>query len=370
MMKKTIVTTAMLAIAGTGFCQTAGRFDIKGTLMGGADGDTIIIASPKSGPVDTVVVRKGTFSFAGEIDGAELFFIIGTKGGRPAYGSSVVAEPGVINVRLYNDPDREADVVGNMTNSLWRLFSTRENELMTEAQPYVREMKRPTLSPQQRKTCQSVLDSLTTLRMKNVVDFVSDNSKTLAADVVFELYSPMLNEQDFGTLSALLSKNSPQLPGYRRAVARAEQEAIAHRTEIGRKFTDFECADKDGKMVKLSDIVKANKVTLLDFWASWCGPCRMEMPTVKRAYEAFKAKGLEVVGVSLDNKKEAWLGAVKTLGMGWIQLSDLKGWQCEPAQTYGVHSIPSCILIAQDGTILAKDLRGEQLIMTLMKVLK
>lgn len=372
-MKRIAAAFAAMAMAGTAICQTSGRFEMKCTLMGGTDGDTIIMASPGSGgltPVDTAVVRKGTFVFSGEIDGGRLFILVGMKGGIPTYGTSIVAEPGVINVRMYTDPEREADVVGNMTNSLWRLFSTRDAEIVAETHPYARAMSSQQLSAQQRKSYQSTLDSLTTLRMRNVVGFVSEHKETLAADVIFEMYSPRLNGADIEKLSSMLAQNNPQLPGYKRTMARIEQEEMAHRTDVGRKFTDFECADKDGKMVRLSDIVKANKVTLLDFWASWCGPCRMEMPTVRKAYDAFKAKGLEIVGVSLDSNKSSWQGAVQSLGLEWIQLSDLKGWRCEPAQLYGIHSIPSCLLIGQDGTILAKDLRGEQLIMTLLKVLK
>lgn len=373
MTRKLLIAMIFLAISIAAAAQTSGRFTIKGTLMGGIDGDTIILAQPNGNgltALDTAIVKSGTFQFAGQVDGAQLLVLIGVQNQQLAYGSTIIAEPSTINVRLYKDPNRDADVVGNVTNSLWRLFAMRDAELMNEAQPYVNAMKRPSLAPQQRKSIQTTLDSLTTLRMANVVTFVSEHKETVAADLVFELYSPMLNDADRNKLSSLLATNSPTLPGYRRAIARAQQEEAAHRTDIGHKFIDFSCADTNGQPVLLSDIVKKNKLTLLDFWASWCGPCRMEMPTVRRAYEFFHSKGLEVVGVSLDNNKQSWQNAIESLNMSWIQLSDLKGWRCEPAQLYGVHSIPSCILISQDGTILAKDLRGEQLIQTLLKVLK
>lgn len=373
MMRKFLIALVFLAISIAAAAQTSGRFTVKGTLMGGIDGDTIILAKPNGGSLtalDTAKVKNRTFEFAGQVDGAQLLVLVGMHNRQIAYGSTIVAEPSVINVRLYKDPNREADVVGNVTNSLWRLFAMRDAEFTYEAQPYVNAMKRPSLAPQQRKAFQTTLDSLTTLRMANVVSFVSEHKETVAADLVFELYSPTLNDADRQKLTSLLATNSPTLPGYRRALARAQQEEAAHRTDIGHKFTDFSCADTNGQPVTLSDIVKKNKVTLLDFWASWCGPCRMEMHTVRRAYEYFHSKGLEIVGVSLDNNKQSWENAIESLNMSWVQLSDLKGWRCEPAQLYGVHSIPSCILISQDGTILAKDLRGEQLIQTLLKVLK
>ncbi len=372
-MKRVISTVAAVLASWAALAQAPAQFSIKGTLMGAAEGDTVVLATPSGGgltPVDTARVSNGVFTFSGAVDGAQLVFLLGVKGGVPAFGSSVVAEAGTLNVRLYSDPDREAEVVGNVTNSLWRLFAMRDNEIMTQAQPYANAMRNPNLAAQARRAYQQTLDSLSTLRVANVMSFVADNKTTLAADMVFEMYCPMLHDDDRDKLVAHLSQNSPTLPGFRRAMARVEQEAAAHRADVGRQFTDFACADAGGKLVRLSEIVKANKVTLLDFWASWCGPCRMEMPTVRRAYEAFRGRGLEVVGVSLDSNRKSWLNAVETLGLGWIHLSDLKGWRCEPAALYGVHSIPASLLIAQDGTIIAKDLRGAQLVETLARVLK
>ena len=125
---------------------------------------------------------------------------------------------------------------------------------------------------------------------------------------------------------------------------------------------DIALAAPDGKTIKVSDYVSKNKYTLIDFWASWCGPCRAEMPTVVKAYTDFHQKGFEVVGVSLDNDKDAWVKAIADLKMPWPQMSDLKGWDCEGAQLYNVRSIPSNVLVDQQGKIVAKDLRGEQLL--------
>ena len=159
---------------------------------------------------------------------------------------------------------------------------------------------------------------------------------------------------------------APVLEGYIAAFptnARLQQikkhNDLSLETSVGKQFKDFEMADVDGNMHKISEYVAANKVTLIDFWASWCGPCRAEMPAVKAAYEAYKGKGFGIVGVSLDNNKDAWTASIKNLGMEWAQISDLKGWNCEGAKLYGVNSIPATVLVAQDGTILARNLRGE-----------
>ena len=138
----------------------------------------------------------------------------------------------------------------------------------------------------------------------------------------------------------------------------------------GSKFIYFTVPALDGKQVKLADVVAKNTITMVDFWASWCGPCRMEMPNVVEAYKQFHNKGLEIVGVSLDESKEDWAAAVKDMGMNWIQTSDLKGWECEAARLYGVRGIPACVLINQKGEIVGRDLRAEELHARLAELLK
>lgn len=112
------------------------------------------------------------------------------------------------------------------------------------------------------------------------------------------------------------------------------------------------------------------KVVLIDFWASWCGPCRKELPNVKRCYQKFKSKGFEVLGVSLDKEKSAWLEAITKEGLTWPQVSDLKFWNCEAAQTYAVQSIPFTVLVDREGKIIATDLRGTELEKKLAEILK
>lgn len=149
----------------------------------------------------------------------------------------------------------------------------------------------------------------------------------------------------------------------------AEGTAMPEGTEIGNKYVDIELPGIQGNMVRLSDYVGKNKYTLVDFWASWCGPCRAEMPHVVRAYAEYHSKGLEVIGVSLDNDHEAWVNAIEQLNMPWPQMSDLGGWNSMGATLYKVRSIPSNVLIDQQGQIVAKDLRGNQLLQTLAELM-
>ena len=159
--------------------------------------------------------------------------------------------------------------------------------------------------------------------------------------------------------------------GQRQQPAQASEETVANtenqesaETEVAEdypQYTDFALPGTDGKTFSVSDYVAKNKLTLIDFWASWCGPCRAEMPYVVKAYQAFHQQGFEIVGVSLDAEREAWIDAIRELQLLWPQMSDLKGWECEGAQLYGVQSIPANYLVDRQGRIVASNLRGDDL---------
>ena len=139
------------------------------------------------------------------------------------------------------------------------------------------------------------------------------------------------------------------------------------RTSEGSIAPELEFSDPDGKVRKLSDL--RGKVVLIDFWASWCGPCRRENPHVRAMYEKYHDRGFEIFSVSLDNNKDRWKDAIAKDGLVWPNhVSDLKGWSSAAAKLYGVSSIPSTFLVDKDGRIIAKGLRGEQLTAVLEQI--
>jgi thiol-disulfide isomerase/thioredoxin len=135
---------------------------------------------------------------------------------------------------------------------------------------------------------------------------------------------------------------------------------------IGTEAPDFEEMTPEGGKLSLKNL--RGKVVFIDFWASWCGPCRRENPNVVKAYQKYSSFGFEILSVSLDQNKEAWLNAIKADNMTWKHISDLKGWACAPAKLYGVSGIPFTVLIDKNGKILAKNLRGEALEMKLKEL--
>lgn len=158
-------------------------------------------------------------------------------------------------------------------------------------------------------------------------------------------------------LTACNSSDKKVQPAEETTEATAEGEANAEAEAI----PDFTLPNLEGEDVTAYSVIKANKLTIVDFWASWCPPCVAEIPNIKKLYDEYNAKGLGVLGVSLDKDKDAWKGAIDKFKMTWTHVSDLKGWENAAAQQYGVQSIPFMIVVDSEGKIVAKDVRGEEL---------
>jgi peroxiredoxin len=147
-----------------------------------------------------------------------------------------------------------------------------------------------------------------------------------------------------------------------------KQIQSASMCQIGSPAPDFTLADTSNRNFTFSSL--KGKLVLIDFWASWCNPCMGEMPNVKKMYDDFHSKGLEIVGVSLDKSREGWLKAIRIKNLNWIQVSDLKFWQTPMTSLYNFNAIPFTVLVGPDGKIIAKNLRGEELYKKVAELLK
>ena len=243
---------------------------------------------------------------------------------KPVSINDIILENKDMQVEIFNDSTKKlADVKGSVSTELWRDFCKLDKDFATTTEESWKIMNDSTASEAAKKIEKAKLDSIDNLQEAFRTKFICEHTPSSFSDMLLGYFYEALGAKNQKTIIETMKSNNCDFPYYKNIVAQRETEA---KTAAGQPYTDIALPGVDGKIVKISDFVKKNKLTLIDFWASWCGPCRAEMPNVIKAYKEYHAKGFEVVGVSLDNSKDAWVKAIKTLGIPWKQMSDLKGW--------------------------------------------
>lgn len=363
-MKKIIYVFAATALSMIA-CSDGNSYKVIGTVEGAVDGDTVFIQEVIGRDLlktDTTIIVSGKFTFTGKQDSTVNRYITYAKGDNQ-YLTDFFLENGNIDATLGKDNK----VSGTSSNNIYQSFKTKMNTLQDEQNMIYESLQDTTLTIEQRDAKAADADAKDA-EMTNVI------SQTIEENITNPVGAHLLNQYNFvmeyEDIEPLLDKMPAQYQNNERIVGLKEQVNIAKKTAVGQKFTDFTMETPDGKIVKLSDFISENKYTLVDFWASWCGPCRREMPTLVQAYKEYKNKGFGIVGVSLDRDLDSWKDAIKTLNITWPQMSDLKFWNSEGAKLYAVRSIPYTVIIAQDGAIVAKGLHGKELQAKLAELFK
>jgi len=359
-----------------GSCGQAGEkngYTIKGTAEGTVDGDTVYLAEVQGffgfNPIDTAIVKDGKFEMKGNYDGADVRVVMATHQGLPTGVAMIVLENADFDVKLFKDPENnKPEVKGGKAQELFEKYQKELDEMYQKADTVtLAYLQDSTATPEQKAKAEKLVKDLEKEQNDFTKKTILANIPSAFSDMLLGYSAGGFSEEDINEIMAAMEKSGKQYKYYKMI---QEERVASAKTAVGQKYIDFELAGPDGKPVKVSDIVAKNTYTLIDFWASWCGPCRQEMPAVKAAYEAFHKKGFEVVGVSLDNDGNAWKEAIASMKLPWPQMSDLKGWECAAAQLYNVRSIPANVLVDKDGKIVAKDLRGEDLKNKLAELIK
>ncbi|WP_256002088.1 TlpA disulfide reductase family protein [Pedobacter deserti] len=353
-------------------------FTINGDVKGLKTGDKVYLVYRAAGEevTDSAVVSNGKFGFKGtlaEPARGNLFLNKNPYVNRPAQGerldlASLYIEPAAMKVTAA-DSLKNIVITGSVVNDdekkLKALTKSLSDQMAAVNAQYA------ALSPEERKVQEKVLrDKYMSLQeqVKPIqLNFAKGNPKSyISLSALSQLASEPELAADVEKAYAALS---PSLKATQSGKDLAQLLAAGKATAIGAMAMDFTQNDVNDKPVKLSDF--KGQYVLLDFWASWCGPCRAENPNVVKAYNTYKDKKFTVLGVSLDNpgKKDAWLAAIEKDGLTWTHVSDLKGWDNAASKMYGIRAIPANFLIDPTGKIIAKDIRGEELQTKLAEVL-
>lgn len=199
-----------------------------------------------------------------------------------------------------------------------------------------------------------------TLRNPDISEYIKQHSASIATAYILYRYYPYRLTADEIRENVKLLDASLSNTSYVKTLL--EVANTLESVNIGSDAPDFTALSPSGKEVSMTQVLKGTKYLLVDFWASWCKPCRKENPNVVKAYQMFHDKGFDVLGVSLDKSHDAWTKAIADDGLAWQQVSDLKYWDCEPAKMYGIRLIPGNVLIDSNGKIVARYLKGQDLI--------
>ena len=368
-MKKGLIFTWLMLVVAYAFAQEQEQktdgWVIQGFLDGNYKADKVYLVEEEyiNGPskiIDSAKVVDNRYEFKGpRVDVPKMYFIKSADPNCISPITPVFIENGVIRVRANADFFLNREVSGTVNNDLFSLYNAA-TEYGVDSIRRVFVIDRMIHPDKDRETQAKEYNARTDfLNSRNLS--VQKNMVETYKDQVFApfmIYWEMKANLSLDELKAWRQKIDPKLNNHPYTKQLDEYIRLAA-FGVGSVMPNFTLKTPDGKDISLEDF--KGKYVLVDFWASWCGPCLREMPNVVKLYKECKGKNFEIFGVSLDNKKDAWVKAIKANGMKWPQGSDLKGWGSEPARLCNVSAIPFTVLIDPEGEVIAIDLRGEQL---------
>ncbi|MDP2338294.1 MAG: TlpA disulfide reductase family protein [Bacteroidota bacterium] len=316
--------------------------------------------------LDSAALENGEFQFKGSVKNPEVYFLsISSKKERLPF----FIENSVISITGSSDSLSKAKVAGSSVNDEYQAIEDKIGEVSKQGSEIYKQSKEAEKAGNKIKA-----DSLMVMA-ETLFNSIDEQQRAIikanpASYVSPFLLSQIYYEMEADVLEGFLSGFDPKLDSVATVISLKERVAKLKLVAIGQAAPDFTMNDVAGNPVKLSDVYSKNEYTLVDFWASWCGPCRRENPNVVAVFNSYKSKGFGVFGVSLDADKEKWVKAIADDQLTWPHVSDLKGWQNEAAAMYSVNSIPANMLVDKTGKIIGRNLRGEKLRETISELLK
>ena len=354
---QTSILCSLLAIMMTS-CQS-NSYKLSGTVEGLSDGDTLLLTSDmiNGEPSDTIILKGNSFSFKGEAEEETALCMIYSATNNEI-NAAFIREPGEITVKLSATPGASR-VGGTPCNDEWQRLNDSVMVIGKEINRIAEHLYANNMTQKEQQRSMNEIEKLNKRFAQVVIETTEKNIKNEFGYFLLTYYpEELIDNKTRLSLIEKLSDERRQRPAIKQI-----EESIrrAAKTAEGATIPNFSQQTPEGEELAIMTEVAKHKITIIDFWASWCGPCRQEMPTMLSLYENNKDRGLGIVGVSLDQDKDAWVAAIKKLQLPWPQMSDLKYWDNEVAKTFNITSIPHTVVVDQNGKILARGLRGVEL---------
>lgn len=365
-MKKSILLTSLAFIAMYS-CKQAPKdnFTINGDIQGLKDPYIYFqYRGADSTHFDSSAVKDGKFTFNGQVPNPEMAMIFLKN-----YAGYVqfFLENADIHITGKADSLNNAKIAGSQSQDEYEVYTASVKSITDQEKGLYTQYDsaRKTNDTATIAMVENQIEVLDSQMNKQTIVFISHHPKSF---VSLSQLQQLTYSTPYTELEKLYTGLDTAVQNSATGKKLAKHLAVMVKTTVGRPALSFTQNDVNGKPVSLSDF--KGKYVLVDFWASWCGPCRAENPNVVKAYNQYKDKNFTILGVSLDDDSTAWTKAIAHDHLTWTEVSDLKGWKNAVAQEYGVNAIPANYLVDPDGTIVAHNLRGEALKKKLAEVLQ